>query len=215
MYCFASHITVWCHKSQFWAHLQFHCESVRRGLTDALLSLFLCQICSFISRLFTFSRILMKLFHITSIYLMAWLSDALFLSLQYQVPVYWSYFDLRRGEDKWQTKKKDECDVLFSALHFAFSLFFSENVFVNSRSDFNLQIQLKPFELLMVASDLNLSVCISFIILMLIVFIWVFFLIKVKMCHTDMHSKLGFHALTDAIQTCIKVLCLPWCFMCV
>lgn len=67
-------------------------------------------------------------------------------------------------------KKKDECDVLFIALHFAFSLFFSENVFVNSRSDFNLQIQLKPFELLMVASDLNLSVCISFIILMLIVF---------------------------------------------
>ncbi len=31
-------------------------------------------------------------------------------------------------------KKKDECGVLFSALHFAISLFFSENVFVNSRN---------------------------------------------------------------------------------
>ncbi len=31
------------------------------------------------------------------------------------------------------------------------------------------------------------------------------------MCHTDMHSKLlGFHALTDAIQTCIKVEHTAW-----
>lgn len=48
------------------------------------------------------------------------LIHALFLSLQYQVPVYWSYFDLRRGEDQWQPKKKDECDVLFTALHLTF-----------------------------------------------------------------------------------------------
>lgn len=159
MDCFAFHATVWCHKAQFLSNI---CNSTVRDLTDALLSLILCQICSFISRFFKFSRIWWNYSILHPCF--KWhdcLIHALFLSLQYQVPVYWSYFDLRRGEDQWQPKKKDECDVLFTALHFAFSLFFHENIFVNSRSDFNLQIWLKPFELLMVVSDVNLSVCSS------------------------------------------------------
>ncbi len=57
------------------------CNSTVRDLTDALLSLILCQICSFISRLSKFSRILMKLFHITSIFQMTWLFDSCTLSL--------------------------------------------------------------------------------------------------------------------------------------
>ncbi len=104
-----------------------------------------------------------------------------FFSL-YSIKCLFTGLTLIYGGVKTNDKQKSKTNVMYCSvhciLHFAFSLFFSENVFVNSRSDFNLQIQLKPFELLMVASDLNLSVCISFIILMLIVFKWVFFKLK-------------------------------------
>lgn len=68
-------------------------------------------------------------------------------SLQwYQVPVYWSYFDLRRGEEQWQQKWK--MNSMFCSLdriaHFYFCpplSCFHESAFVNSRSCFRCSIQ--------------------------------------------------------------------------
>lgn len=128
-------------------------------LTRVHLSLILCQICSFIrAHLLKFYSILMKLFH--PYFNVCFMFS---LSLQYQVPVYWSYFDLQRGEeDKWKERQTLMLCSLDCVLHYSF---FCESVFVNSRSCGNHLSSRLWFQIL-------ISICSSFTDWLIVLFLF-------------------------------------------
>lgn len=152
--CFASHI-VWCHNVQSLSNICNSTEFSERSHSCASEP---CSVPNLLFyQLFKFYRVLMKpfhsyfkwqecLFHVLSLFTVS--STSLLVLL-------WSTEGCRRQMTS--RKERQTWCSLDCILHFSF---FRENVIVN-RNCFNLQIQWKPFELLITISDVNLSVCSS------------------------------------------------------